>query len=71
MRWQVKDVVDYPLEDTEVDVFYPDESNKSLKKIYVIAARSSFLRGIAGAVQEAGLSLISTDVREFDIRDLS
>lgn len=70
VRWQIKDIVSYPLEDVAVDIFYPDEPEKSLKKIYVTAAQSSFLQKIANIIQDCGLLPIAIDIREFAIRNL-
>lgn len=70
VRWQVKDVINYPLEDVTVDVFYSDEFEKRLKKIYVVVAQSSFLQNIINTIQEYGLRPVSIDIREFAIRNL-
>jgi len=70
IRWQIKDIVNHPLEDTSVDIFYPDEPEKALKKVYVIAAQSSFLQNIAHVIQDCGLYPASVDIREFAIRNL-
>ncbi len=70
IRWQIKDIINYSLEDTAVDIFYPDEPERSLKKIYVIAAQSSFLKNIANTIQDCGLYLEAIDTREFAIRNL-
>lgn len=70
IRWQIKDIVSHPLEDTTVDIFYPDEPEKALKKIYVIAAQSSFLQKIAQTIQDCGMHPAAIDIREFAIRNL-
>lgn len=70
IRWQIKDIINYPLEDTSIDIFYPDEPEKSLKKIYVIATQNSFLQNIAQAIQDCGLYIEAIDIREFATRNL-
>jgi len=70
LRWQIKDIISYPLEDVAVDIFYPDEPEKSLKKIYVIAAQKSFLQNITDIIQKCDLLPIAIDIREFAIRNL-
>ena len=70
VRWQIKDIIDYPLEDVAVDIFYPDEIEKALKKVYVIAAKASFLRDIVNIIQDCGLYPMAVDIREFAIRNL-
>jgi MSHA biogenesis protein MshI len=70
IRWQIKDIISFSLEDTEIDIFYPDEPERSLKKVYVIAAQSSFLQSITHAIQDSGVYLEAIDIREFAIRNL-
>ncbi|EKD45547.1 MAG: hypothetical protein ACD_69C00241G0003, partial [uncultured bacterium] len=70
VRWQIKDIVDYPLEDVAVDIFYPDELEKVLKKIYVVVAKASFLQNIVNTIQDCDLYPMAVDVREFAIRNL-
>jgi len=70
VRWQIKDIIDYPLEDVAVDIFYPDEIEKALKKVYVIAAKASTLRDIVYIIQNCGLYPMAVDIREFAIRNL-
>jgi len=69
-RWQIKDIISYPLEDVSVDIFYPDELSKSSKKIFVVAAQNSFLQNIANVIQNCGLILVTADIREFAVRNL-
>ncbi len=70
IRWQIKDIISHPLEDTAVDIFYPDEPEKNLKKVYVIVAQASFLQNLAQTIQDCGLHITAIDIREFAIRNL-
>lgn len=70
VRWQVKDIINYPLEDAAVDVFYPNENEISLKKIYVVTAQNSFLQNIVNIIQDCDLAPVAIDIREFAIRNL-
>lgn len=70
IRWQIKDIVSYSLEDMAIDIFYPDEPDKSLKKIYVIAAQHTYLQATATLIQESGLIPVAIDIQEFAIRNL-
>lgn len=69
-RWQIKDIINYPLEDASVDVFAPDELEKRPKKIYIVAAQNSFLQNTADILQDCFLHPTVIDIREFAIRNL-
>lgn len=70
MRWQMKDIINYPLEDMTVDIFHPNEPDKNLKKIYVVAAQNSFLQKVVDIIQDCDLYPVAIDIREFAIRNL-
>lgn len=72
IRWQIKDMIDYPLEDTTIDIFYSNNFNRSAKaeKVYVVAAQTSFLKNIANLIKASNLELISIDIRQFALRNL-
>lgn len=70
VRWQIKEVINYPLEDVAVDIFYPEEIGKNPNKIFVITAQHSFLQDIVNIIQECGLLPIAIDIREFAVRNL-
>jgi len=70
IRWQIKGIINYPLEDTSVEVFGPNESERNAKKIYAVAAQSSFLQNIVNIIQECNLQSVAVDIREFAIRNL-
>ena len=70
IRWQIKDIISYPLEDVAIDIFNPGETEENTKKIYVIAAQKSFLQKIVNVVQDCGLYPIAVDIREFAVRNL-
>ncbi len=70
IRWQLRDVIDYPLEDVAIDIFYATAGNVPPKKIYVIAVQRSWLRDIAFTIQSCELQLIAIDIRQFALRNL-
>jgi MSHA biogenesis protein MshI len=70
IRWQIKDIINYPLEDAAVEVFYSDDLQKRPKKIYAIAAQRSFLQNTVNTIQECQLKPIAIDIHEFSIRNL-
>ncbi len=69
-RWQIKDIIDYPLDDVAIDVFYQELSGSVPKKIYMVASQSSRLEEVATIIQECGLHLTAIDIREFALRNL-
>jgi MSHA biogenesis protein MshI len=69
--WQIKDMIEYPLEDLAVDIFTPAGIPiTEAKKIYVVATRKSFLQNIANIARKNLLNPVSIDIREFAIRNL-
>lgn len=71
VRWQIKDIIDYPLEDVAVDIFYPHTLEEGMpKKVYVVAAQQSWLKEVATIIQECELKLVAIDIRQFALRNL-
>lgn len=70
VRWQIKDIISYPLEDAAIEIFQPDEFTQRSKKIYVIVAQNSFLQSTIDIIQECHLHPTAIDIREFAIRNL-
>lgn len=71
VRWQIKDLIDYPIEDTTLDIFIPSAfSQIEPPKLYVTAARTSFVHKISGNARAALFNLMAVDIREFAIRNL-
>lgn len=71
VRWQIKDMIDYPIGDTTLDIFIPPSfSDVDLQKLYVVAAQSSFLRRTSASIKQASFELTTIDIREFAVRNL-
>ena len=70
VRWQVKDIIDYPLEDVAVDIFYPHALEQIPKKIFVVAAQQRWLKEVATIIRECALKLVAIDIRQFALRNL-
>lgn len=69
--WQIKDMVEYPLEDLAVDIFTPAGISKAeTKKLYVVATQKSFLQNIITIARKILLNPVSIDIREFAIRNI-
>ena len=71
-RWQVRDMLEFPVEQAVVDLFdvAPFGSDKR-PLTYVVAARQEPLRERHGSLKEAELELEAIDVPEFALRNLA
>lgn len=71
LRWQLKDIIDFPLEDVTLDIFAPGGAKlEETKKLYAVIAQTSFLRKISGLLNQHFLKLSAIDIREFALRNL-
>lgn len=68
-RWQVKDIINYPLDDAGIDIFSPGMAEHT-KKIFVVATQISLLQGTVNILKSCQLAPLATDIREFAIRNL-
>ena len=69
-RWLIKDMIDFPLEDAAVDTFPLMDISEKPKKLYLVAARISFLKSMADSIHASGLQLIAIDIHEMAMRNL-
>jgi MSHA biogenesis protein MshI len=70
-KWEIKDVLDFPVDDAIVEVFLPDPNLKGeVNKLHVLAVRASYLRALKNYFFDAGLKLTTIDIREFALRNL-
>lgn len=73
VRWRVKDLIDFPVEEATVDVFSLPESRRAGAPAlaYVVVARSREVEAIADILGDADLKVEAIDVVEMAIRNLS
>lgn len=70
-KWQIKDIVEYPIEDLIVDIFEAiDFQKKGVQKLYVIAAQRSFLKKNLDIFDSNLLNVVAIDIREFALRNI-
>ena len=69
VRWQVKDLLDFPIDDAVVDIF--DVDAQSGNRIYAVAARSSHVRQRIEQLEQAGFDPRTVDIPEFAIRNIA
>lgn len=71
-RWQVREMLEFPVEQAVVDVFDVAPFGAEKRPLtYVVAARQDFLRERFGLLKEAELELEAIDIPEFALRNLS
>ena len=73
MRWRVKDLIDFPVEQAAIDVFPLPESQRpgAPALLYVVVAQSAAVDSLAAALHEAGLKIEAIDIAEMAIRNLA
>ncbi len=71
-RWQVREMLEFPVEQAVVDIFDVAPFGSDKKPLtYVVAARKSMLRERLDLLDEAELSLSAIDIPEFALRNLA
>jgi MSHA biogenesis protein MshI len=72
MRWRIKDLIDFHIDDAIIDVFeIPGQVSGRAKLMYAVAARSTNIRSIVDAAEKAGLQLESIDIPELALRNIT
>jgi MSHA biogenesis protein MshI len=73
VRWQIKDLIDFHIDDAVVDVFDapPSGAGGVQEQVYAVVTRTSQIQHTADAVQQAGLSLAVIDIPELALRNLA
>lgn len=73
VRWQVKDLLDFPVEETVIELFdMPGQSSTDNKKMaYAVATRRSNIEDHVGLVRRAGFSLDAISIPELCARNIS
>lgn len=72
VRWQIRDLIDFPLEEAVVDVFQVprDVQREGARTAYVVVARQSHLRQQVALLQGAKLKLQAIDIPELVLRNI-
>jgi MSHA biogenesis protein MshI len=72
VRWRVKDLIDFPVDDATLDVFFaPVTPGQPARLLYVVAARNGAILRIAEMCNQAGVNLDVIDVPELVQRNLA
>ncbi len=74
VRWRVKDIIDYPLDEATVDVLdIPGDPNAPPRAhvIYAVTARKSAIERCVGPFNEAGIALEVLDIPDLAQRNIA
>ncbi len=72
IRWRVKDLLDFHIDDAVLDVFDVPKSSRGggTQMLYVVASRKGTIQKLVDQVETAELSLNSIDICELTLRNL-
>ncbi len=69
--WQVKDMLEFPIDDCIVDVFMPSDSIAAHKnKLYVVVSKRSYMMSVVEILNSINISVESIIIREFAERNI-
>lgn len=72
MRWQVKELIDFHIDDAVIDVFdVPARDGRSGRRLYTVAARRGKVVQLIDFLTAAGLNLNTIDIPELALRNLA
>ena len=73
MRWRVKDLIDYPVDEAVVDVFEvpPQSGGGQAAMTYVVVARAAAVKNLADVLLDAGAALRNIDIPELALRNVA
>ncbi len=75
LKWQIKDLVDFPIDEAIIDCFkIPEQNNPGPgrpKLIYAVAMQALKNQELIGLVKSSGLNLSSIDITELALRNIA
>jgi MSHA biogenesis protein MshI len=72
MRWQVRELIDFHIDDAVIDVFdAPERDGHAARRLYTVAARRGRVMGLIELLEGAGLDLQAIDIPELALRNLA
>ncbi len=72
VRWKVKDLLDYPIDDAVIDVFeFPKDALRGrAEQVSVVSAKAATIQNIVNIISDAGLELLTIDVVDLALRNI-
>jgi MSHA biogenesis protein MshI len=73
VRWRIKDLIDFHIDDAVLDVFQMPNRGRGgpNQMMYAIAAKAEGVQGEVNAVEDAGLKLKAIDILELSLRNIA
>jgi len=71
IRWRIKDLIDYDIEEAVVDLFEVPDDKGSGQKVFAVVARNDLVRSRSDALLDAGLNLEIIDIPEMALRNIA
>lgn len=73
VRWKVKDLLDYPLDEAVIDVYeFPSDALRGrAEQVSVVACRANVVKTILSLIEQAGLKLETIDVMDLALGNLA
>lgn len=72
IRWRIKDMIDFHIDDAVLDVFdAPPSGPANSKQLYVVVARADTVRARIDELEDAGINLDVIDIPELAMRNIA
>ena len=72
VRWRIRDLIDFHVDDAVLDVFdAPASAARGQTSLYVVVSRSSEVKTLADRLQDAGVNLSVIDIPELALRNIA
>jgi MSHA biogenesis protein MshI len=75
MRWKLKDILDFPVDDATFDIFEipldPGAATRPQQSVFAVAARNAVVRARQGLFEAAKVKLAAIDIPEMAQRNIS
>ena len=73
VRWKVKDLLDYPLDEAVIDVFeFPKDALRGRpEQVSVVSSRTAIIQTIVSMIDDAGLTLLTIDIVDLALRNIA
>ena len=73
LRWRIKDLIDFHIDDTVIDVFdLPGDTPRGrARMMYVVATRAAAVRARVNTVEDSHLHLSAIDIPELALRNVA
>ncbi len=70
LRWSLHDYIDYPVENSVIEIFKVPGDEHHQKKVYVVVSKEQEIRDIAKFIDKAGLNLKVIDIPQLALRNV-